>query len=111
MKDLGKIRFCLSLQIEHLPGEIFVHQSTYTKKVMKSTSINMVKLLDANSFTRCEKGYISTSLGDNEELFSPKLPYLSAISALMYLANNTILDIAFSVNLLARSNSSPIKMH
>jgi hydrogenase maturation factor len=35
MKDLGRIKFCLVLQIEHLPGGIFVHQSTYTKKVLE----------------------------------------------------------------------------
>ena len=30
MKDLGKTKFCLGLQIEHLRGRIFVHQSIYT---------------------------------------------------------------------------------
>jgi hypothetical protein len=34
MKDLGRTKFCLGLQIEHLPGGIFIHQSTYTKKVL-----------------------------------------------------------------------------
>jgi hypothetical protein len=29
MKDLGKIKFCLCLQPEHLPTDILVHQSTY----------------------------------------------------------------------------------
>ena len=31
MKDLGKTKFCLGLQIEHLKNEIFVHQSTCTE--------------------------------------------------------------------------------
>ena len=35
MKDLRKTRFCLGLQIEHLLNGIFVHQSTYTEKVLK----------------------------------------------------------------------------
>ena len=48
---------------------------------------------------------------ENEELLSPKLPYLSAIGALMYLTNYTQSDIAFLVNLLARYNSAPTKMH
>ena len=48
---------------------------------------------------------------NNEELLGPEVPYLSAIGALMYLANNTRPDIAFSVNLLARYSSSPTKRH
>jgi hypothetical protein len=29
MKDLGKTKFCLGLQLEHLPMDILVHQSAY----------------------------------------------------------------------------------
>ena len=47
----------------------------------------------------------------NEELLGPEVPYLSAIGALMYLANYTRPDIAFSVNLLARYSSTPTKRH
>jgi hypothetical protein len=36
MKDLGKTKFCLGLQIEHLPSGIFIHQSTYTEKNLKA---------------------------------------------------------------------------
>ena len=46
---------------------------------------------------------------ENEELFGPKALYLSEICALMYLANYTRPDIAFSVNLLARYSSTPTK--
>jgi hypothetical protein len=35
MKDLGKTKFCLGLQLEHLPEGVFVHQSTYTKRVLE----------------------------------------------------------------------------
>ena len=35
MKDLGKTKVCLSLQIEHFPNGVLVHQSTYIKKVLK----------------------------------------------------------------------------
>jgi hypothetical protein len=48
---------------------------------------------------------------DDEELFGSKFPYLSAIGALMYLANCTRPDISFAVNLLARYNASPTKRH
>ena len=48
---------------------------------------------------------------DDEEILSPEVPYLSAIGALMYLANCTWPDIVFSVNLLARYNSVPTRRH
>lgn len=35
MKDLGKIKFCLGLQIEYLADEIFIHQFAYTENVLK----------------------------------------------------------------------------
>ena len=35
MKDLGKTKYCLGLQIEHMSQGIFVHQSNYTEKVIK----------------------------------------------------------------------------
>ena len=48
---------------------------------------------------------------ENEELFDPKVSYLNAIGALMYLANCTRPDIAFFVNLLARYSSVLTKRH
>ena len=53
-------------------------------------------------FRPCEK---------NEELLGPEVPYLSAICALMYLANCTRPDITFSVNLLARYISALTQRH
>ena len=47
----------------------------------------------------------------NEKLLGPEVPYLSVIGALMYLANCTRQDIAFSVNLLARYSSAPTLRH
>ncbi|KAL0439224.1 UNVERIFIED_CONTAM: Secreted RxLR effector protein [Sesamum latifolium] len=45
----------------------------------------------------------------DEKLLGPKVPYLSKIGALMYLANHTRPDITFAVNLLARYSSSPTR--
>ncbi|RVW71587.1 Copia protein [Vitis vinifera] len=113
MKDLGKTKFCLGLQIEHFPNGVLVHQSTYIKKVLKRfymdkahplSSPMVVRSLDVKKthFRPCEK---------DEELLGPEVPYLNAIGALMYLANCTRPDIAFSVNLLARYSSAPTRRH
>jgi hypothetical protein len=41
MKDLGETTFCLGLQIEHLAGNIFLHQSLYTRKLLKRFSMDV----------------------------------------------------------------------
>ena len=48
---------------------------------------------------------------DDEMVLGPEVPHLSAIGALLYLAQCTRPDIAFSVNLLARYNSAPTILH
>ena len=40
IKDLGKTKFCLGLQLEHLPEGVFVHQSTYTKRVLEKFNMS-----------------------------------------------------------------------
>jgi hypothetical protein len=35
MKDLGKIKFCLGIQLEYLNNGVLMHQETYTTKVLK----------------------------------------------------------------------------
>ena len=111
MKDLEKTKFFLGLQIEHLSNEIFVHQSIYIEKVLKhfymdnayplSTPV-VVRSLDA-------KKDPFQPLEENEEILGLEVPYLSAIGALMYLANYIRLDIAFAINLLVRYSSTPTK--
>jgi hypothetical protein len=49
--------------------------------------------------------------GGEEEVLGPQVPHLSAIGALMYLANNSQPDIEFAVNVLARHSAAPTKRH
>ncbi|WKA07166.1 hypothetical protein VitviT2T_025025 [Vitis vinifera] len=48
---------------------------------------------------------------NDEELFGPEVPYLSAIGELIYLANCIRPNIAFSINLLARYSFAPTQRH
>jgi hypothetical protein len=113
MKDLGKTKFCLGLQLEHLHEGVFVHQSTYTKRVLEKFNMNechplkppmIVQSLEANKDPFRPKG-------EDEQDSRPEIAYLSAIGALMYLANCTRPDIAFAVNLLARYSAAPTRRH
>jgi hypothetical protein len=40
MKDLGRTKFCLGLQLEYLNNGVLMHQETYTSKVLKRFYMN-----------------------------------------------------------------------
>ena len=113
MKDLGKTKFCFSLHVEHFHTRFLVHQLAYIKKMLKRFYMNKTYPLSSpmvvhslkvknDQFCPCEKG---------EELLGPEVPYLSVISALMYLANCTRPNIVFFVNLLTKYSSAPTQRH
>ena len=109
MKDLGKTKFCLGLQLEHLPEGVFVHQSTYTKRVLEKFNMDKCHPLKTPMVIRSKEADKDPfrPKEEDEEVLGPEVPYLSAIGALMYLANCTRSDIAFAVNLLARYSAAP----
>jgi hypothetical protein len=91
MKDLGKTKFCLGFQLEHLPSGILVHQSSYIQKILQKLNLDksypskisiVVRSLDMNKDQFRPKG-------EDEESLGPQVPYLSAIGALMYVKNCT----------------------
>ncbi|KAM2233293.1 hypothetical protein EV2_012215 [Malus domestica] len=113
MKDLGKTKYCLGLQIEHCANGILVHQSAYIEKILKRFGMDKTYPLSTPMVVR----YLDIKKDqfrpkeDDELVLGPKVPYLSAIGVLLYLAQYTRPDIAFSVNLLARYNSAPTIRH
>ncbi|KAL1215902.1 Retrovirus-related Pol polyprotein from transposon TNT 1-94 [Cardamine amara subsp. amara] len=113
MKDLGQTKYCLGLQIEHSQKDIFVHPSTYTKRVLKRFNMDNATHLSTPIVVRSLKVENDPfrPAEENEEILGHEVPYLSAIRALMYLTNCTRPDISFSVNLLARFSSSPTRRH
>lgn len=101
MKDLGKNRYCLGLEIKHCSYGILVHQLNYINMLRpfnedkaKPFSIPMVvQTLDA-------KQDRFRSKDKEKQVLEPEVPHLSAISTLLYLAQCTRLDISLLVNLL-----------
>ena len=111
MKYLGKTKLCLGLQMKYLEDGIFLHQSNYTVKILKRFYIDKAHLLSTPMVVRSLEvnKYPFRPKERDEELLRPEVPYLSAIGELMYLANCTMPNISFAVNMLARFSSSPIK--
>ena len=103
----------MGLQLEHLPEGVFVHQSTYTKRVLKKFNMSKCHPLKTPMVVRsleADKDPFRPK-GDDEEVLGPEIPYLSAIRVLMYLANCTRPYNAFAVKLLARYSTAPTRRH
>ena len=113
MKDLGKTKCCLGLEIEHKSNGILIHQSTYIEKIMKKFNMDNAHPLSTPMIVRNldPKKDPFRPLEDSEKILGPEVPYLNAIGALLYLAQCTRPDIAFSVNMLARFSSAPTRRH
>ena len=94
MKDLRKQKKqkkILDLQIEYFSNKMLVYQLAYTKKVLKHFYMDKLHSLSSPTVVRSlkvNKDFFHLK-EDNEELFGLKVPYLNAISALMYLTNCT----------------------
>ena len=52
MKDLGKTKFCLGLQIEHLEDGVLLHQVTYTEKILKQIYMDKAHPLSTSMVVR-----------------------------------------------------------
>lgn len=113
MKELGKTKYCLGLQLEHTHEGVLLHQSAYIQKILEK--FNMKDSYPTRTLMVVRSLAVESDpfrpQENNEELLGPECPYLNAIGALMYLANGTRPDIAFAVNLLARFSSAPTKRH
>lgn len=40
MNDLGKTKFCLGIQLDHLSSGIMVHQAPYIKKILEKFNMD-----------------------------------------------------------------------
>jgi hypothetical protein len=113
MKNLGRIKFGLELQIEHLHTGILVHQSAYAQKVLEKFNMDKAYSIRTPMFVHALKKDTDPfrPKEEGEEVLGEEYTYLSVIGALMYLANNTRPDIAFAVNYITRYSMVPTMRH
>jgi len=77
--------------------KFFVHQETYFATVLKRFQLSTSMIV--RSLNVKKDHFIPRE--EDEEIIGLELVFLSAIGALIYLANYTRLDILFSVNLFS----------
>ena len=87
MKDLGKTKNCLGLQIEHKSNGILIHRSTYVEKVLKHFNMDKAHPLSSSMIVRSldAKKDPFRQKEENEAQLGLEVPYLSAICVLLYL--------------------------
>ena len=112
MKFLGKTSLCLGLQIFHLGnGAMLLHQTAYTRKVLKRFGMHNANSLAAPMIGRSRTLQDSYAPASEEEEEVDKARYLAAVGALLYLATFTRPDISFAVSTLGRHSQKPIVRH
>jgi hypothetical protein len=113
MKDLGKNKFYLGLQLEHLAMGILIYQSSYIQKILEKFNMDKVYSSETHMVVRALEKDTNPfwSRQEGETVLGSEYLYLSVIRALMYLANNTRPHIAFIVNLFVRYNAAPTMRH
>jgi hypothetical protein len=104
MSMMGELTFFLGIQVKQTKQGTFMHQTKYTKDLMKK--FNMVELKPVSTLMS-----ITTSLSPDEDGEAiDKREYRSMITSLLYLTV-TRPDIQFVVGLCARFQASPRSSH
>ena len=111
--DCGQSHEYLGINIEHLSCGIFIHQSSYIKRILNqylshenahaSTPLLPNKVL-------CKLGSVH-AVGDENVAFDDVKLYAGCIGSLMYIANFTRPDITYAVNQLCKYLSAPSVAH
>src|ERR1044072_6915171 len=104
MSLMGELKFFLGIQIDQRPEATFIHQSKYTKELLKK--FNMLKC------TAAKTPMHPTRIVEKEEVSAKvcqKL-YRGMIGSLLYLTASRP-DILFIVHLCARFQSDPRETH
>ena len=112
MKYFGKTSLCLGLQISHLGnGAMLLHQTTYTRKVLKRFGMHNANSLVALMIGRSRTLQDPYTPASEEEEEVDKARYLAAVGALLYLTTFTCPDISFAASTLGRHSQKSIVRH
>jgi len=103
----GKLDHFLGIEIDQRPdGSIFIHQSSYCKRILERFNMEETKVLHIP--TDPQHSLDPNLLGSLE---AGEVPYREAVGSLLYLSQITRPDITFAVNLVSRYLEKPLTIH
>jgi len=104
MSMMGELKIFLGIQINQSKDGVYVHQTKYTKEILKKFKLEDCKVMNTPIHPTC-----TLSIEDTGSKVDQKL-YRSMIGSLLYLIASRP-DILFSVYLSARFQSDPRESH
>lgn len=111
MKDLGKARQFLGMDIQYEPGKLKIQQVRYIKKILEQyrmTSCNPISTpADPHSKLTAKKQDEDLEGGRNKKNF----PYKEAVGSLLYISQISRPDNAFAVGQVSRFCKNPNIQH
>lgn len=112
MKDLGKLKFCLGIEIVwNDDGSCNLRQRQYLLDVLERFNMNDCKPVSTplQSGIKLSKSMCATSKKDRDDMAD--VPYRSAVGSLIYLVTGTRPDIAVAVGEVSKYLENPGRLH
>ena len=113
LRDLGPTSFLLGIEIarDRPNRRISLSQRQYITDMLERYGFSDCSPVKTPMVPKVRLSSSDSPSTDEDKAFMAKVPYLSAVGSLMYLATCTRPDIAYAVSLLARFNANPGKAH
>jgi hypothetical protein len=103
----GELDHFLGIEIDQRPdGSIFIHQSSYCKRILERFNMEETKVLHIPTDPQHS---LDPNLSGSLE--AGEVPYREAVGSLLYLSQITRPDITFAVNLVSRYLEKPLTIH
>ena len=106
MKDMGKLHYCLGVNIKILDGVLQLSQEQYILKILRK-----YKLQDCRPVSAPMDVNVKLVKDDGYSKAVDPVAYQSMVRSLIYTPIGTRPDIALAVGALAKFNSSPNEAH
>ena len=106
MKDMGKLHYCLGVNIKILDGVLQLSQEQYILKILRK-----YKLQDCRPVSTPMDVNVKLVKDDGYSKAVDPVVYQSMVRSLIYAPIGTRPDIAQAVGALAKFNSSPNEAH
>jgi len=104
MSMMGELKFFLGIQINQCKDGVYVHQTKYTKELLKKFKLEDCKVMNTPMHPTCILSKEDTGTKVDQKL------YRGIIGSLLYLSGSRP-DVLFNVCLCARFQSDPRESH